>query len=287
MQIGIGLPNPVRGAPGPLLIDWAKRAEERGFAALTTIDRIAYPSFDSLAALSAAAGATSRIGLVTNILLAPAYPPALLAKSAASIDQLSGGRLTLGLAPGGREDDYVAAGSEFHTRGRAFDAELDLLHRAWRGEHVAGVTEAVCPRPVKDDRIPIMIGGQSDKAAQRTAQWGVGWTAAGGGAEMAAPFVERIRDAWRQAGRGGEPRLAALVYFSLGADAEPDSHAYLRDYYAFLGPYTEQIDAAALRSEAAVRDTARAFADAGFTELYLDPTVASLDQVDRLADVAL
>ena len=75
MDLGIGLPNPVPGTPGPLLVDWARRAEERGFAGLATIDRIVYPSYDSLATLAAAAGATSRIRLLTNILLAPAYPP--------------------------------------------------------------------------------------------------------------------------------------------------------------------------------------------------------------------
>src|SRR6476620_1813342 len=134
MKIGIGLPNPVPGIPGTLLVEWAQRAEERGFSGLATIDRVVYPSFDSLATLAAAAGATSRIELSTNILIAPLYPPALLAKATASVDQLSAGRLTLGLAPGGREDDYTAVGRDFRTRGRDFDAELSLLHRAWRGE---------------------------------------------------------------------------------------------------------------------------------------------------------
>jgi alkanesulfonate monooxygenase SsuD/methylene tetrahydromethanopterin reductase-like flavin-dependent oxidoreductase (luciferase family) len=287
MQIGIGLPNPVKGVTGRLLLDWARTAEARGFAALATIDRIAYPNFDSITTLAAAAGATSRIGLVTNILLAPAYQPVVLAKSAASLDQLSGGRLTLGLAPGGRADDFVATGRDFHTRGREFDAQLDLLHRAWRGEPVAGVTEAVCPRPVKEDRIPILIGGHGEKAVQRAAAWGAGWSAGGGGPAMAAPLIEQVRTAWRQAGRQGEPRLAALTYFSLGPDADEDSRAYLRDYYAVLGPFADQIAESALRSEAAIRDAVRAFEDLGITELYFPPTVASLDQVDRLADAVL
>ena len=75
MKIGIGLPNPVPNTEGHVLLDWAKRAEEAGFSGLVTIDRIAYPSYDSLTALSAAAGATERISLMTNILLAPIYPP--------------------------------------------------------------------------------------------------------------------------------------------------------------------------------------------------------------------
>ena len=85
MKIGIGIPTPVPGTPGALLVDWARQAEERGFAGLATIDRFAYPNHDSLATLAAAAAVTSRIGLLTNILLAPAYPPVLLAKSAATI----------------------------------------------------------------------------------------------------------------------------------------------------------------------------------------------------------
>ena len=94
MKIGIGIPNAVPGTSGRLLLDWARRAEERGFSGLATIDRVVYPSYDSLAVLAAAAGATSRIELMTNSLAAPVYPPVLLAKSTASIDQLSGGRLT-------------------------------------------------------------------------------------------------------------------------------------------------------------------------------------------------
>jgi alkanesulfonate monooxygenase SsuD/methylene tetrahydromethanopterin reductase-like flavin-dependent oxidoreductase (luciferase family) len=284
MKIGIGLPSPVPGTPGGLLVEWAARAEERAFAGLATIDRIVYPNYDSLTALAAAAGATSRIGLFTNILLAPVYPPVLLAKSAASLDQLSGGRLTLGLAPGGRPDDYAAVGRDFHTRGRAFDAEIDLLRRAWRGEPVAGGDLAVCPTPVRDARVPILFGGHGQRAIERAVKWGDGWTAGGGGPAMVEQAVEAVRAAWKDAGRDGEPRLAALAYYSLGDDAEQDSLAYLRHYYAFLGDYVEAIAGSALRTPEAVRDAVRGFESVGITELYLDPTVARLDQVDRLAD---
>lgn len=287
MQIGIGLPNPVPGTAGTLLVDWARRAEERGFAGLATIDRVAYPNHDSLTTLAAAAGATSRINLVTNILLAPVYPAALLAKTTASLDQLSGGRLTLGVAPGGREDDYAAAGIDYSTRGRAMDDTLDRLVRYWGGEPVGGSDKPVGPPPVRPEGVPLLIGGTGDAAIRRTVSHGAGWTVGGGGPEMAAPTAEKVRTAWREAGREGEPRLAALVYFSLGDEVEQDSRAYLLDYYAFLGDWAEGIAGGALRTPEAVRDTIRAFDDLGFTELYLDPTVASLDQVDRLADVAL
>jgi alkanesulfonate monooxygenase SsuD/methylene tetrahydromethanopterin reductase-like flavin-dependent oxidoreductase (luciferase family) len=287
MKIGLGLPNPVPGTAGTLLVDWSRRAEQRGFSGLATIDRVVYPSYDSLATLAAAAGATTRIELLTNVLLAPIYQSALLAKSAASIDQLSGGRFTLGLAPGGRADDYAAVARDFHTRGRDFDNALEVLHRCWRGELINDNTHPVCPTPVNDRRVPILIGGTSDRTVRRIIDWAAGFTVGGAGAEQAAPLIERVRTAWRDAGRQGEPRLAALTYFSLGSDAEEDSRQYLRDYYGFLGEYADVIAEGALRSETAIRDAVRAFEDAGVTELYFDPTKASLDQIDRLADLVL
>src|SRR5688500_5442443 len=102
MRIGIGLPSTIPGAAGPLIPGWARRAEERGFSSLATIDRIVFPTYDSLVTHAAAAAVTDRIGLMTSILLAPAYNPVLLAKQAASIDRISSGRLTLGMSVGGR-----------------------------------------------------------------------------------------------------------------------------------------------------------------------------------------
>ena len=287
MKIGIGLPNPVPGTPGTRLVEWAKRAEDRGFSGLATIDRLAYPSYDSLATLAAAAGATTRIELLTNVLLAPLYPAPLLAKTAASIDQLSDGRLTLGLAPGDRADDFETAGRDFHTRGRDFDRELETLHKAWRGEGVNGDAPPIGPTPIHARRVPILIGGTSDQAVRRVVDWAVGLTIGGAPPEHAAALVERVTAAWREVGRIEQPRFAALAYFSLGADAEEDSRQYLRDYYGFLGDYAEMVAEGALRSEAAIRGAVQAFRDAGVTELYFDPTTASLDQLDRLADLVL
>ena len=287
MRIGIGLPNPVPGVPGTRLLAWAKHAEERGFTSLATIDRLGYPSHDSLTTLAAAAGATSRIGLHTDILLAPLYPAVRLAKAAASLDQLSGGRFSLGLAVGGREDDYALAGVDFGRRGRILDEQLALLHRAWRGEPVAGSGHPVGPVPVRDRRVPVMVGGTSDAAIRRLTTYGAGWTMGGGTPDLAAGMVPKVVAAWQEACRAGEPRLAALAYFSLGDDAEEESRSYLRDYYAFLGPYADQVADRALRSKDAIRGTLRAFEDAGITELTFDPTTTSLEQVDRLADLVL
>src|SRR2546430_633373 len=172
MDIGIGLPNPIPGIRGDLLVEWSRRAEDRGFSSLATIDRIAYPSYESLVTLSAAAGATERIGLLTNVLLGPTRNAVLLAKVAASVDQISNGRLTLGAAVGAREDDFLATGQDFSTRGRRWDEALEVMHRAWKGELVAGARRPVCPTPTNGWGVPILVGGTSPAALARTARWG-------------------------------------------------------------------------------------------------------------------
>jgi alkanesulfonate monooxygenase SsuD/methylene tetrahydromethanopterin reductase-like flavin-dependent oxidoreductase (luciferase family) len=286
VRIGIGLPNPVPGTPGRLFIDWARRAEERGFAGLATIDRLVYPSFDSLTTLAAAAGATTRIGLLSNILLGPLYPAPLLAKAAASIDQISGGRFTLGVGVGGRTDDFEVLGLDFHTRGKDLDASVDLMHRAWTGE-TFGDGSPITPTPVDGRAVPMLFGGTGDAAVRRTVRWGAGWALGGGQPEQAAQMAARVRAGWQEAGRDGEPRISALAYFSLGDEHTDASRGYLLDYYAGLGEWAPRIADGALRGASAIRSRAAEFEDAGVTELYLDPTVASLDQVDRLADVVL
>src|SRR5437588_6447833 len=143
MDIGFGLPNSVRNADGRNLVEFARRAEAAGFSALATIDRIAFPSYESLVTLAAAAAVTERVGLFTNVLLGPTRNPVLLAKEAASVDRLSGGRLRLGLGVGGREDDFTAVGAGFHDRGKRFDRDLDLTRRVWAGELLEGIDNAV------------------------------------------------------------------------------------------------------------------------------------------------
>ncbi|MGH2663551.1 MAG: LLM class flavin-dependent oxidoreductase [Actinomycetota bacterium] len=287
MDIGIGLPNTIPGTPGSVLLDWARRAEQRGFSTLATIDRVAFPSYESLVTLGAAGAVTERIGLMTNILLAPTRNPILLAKEAASVDQLSGGRLTLGLGVGSRRDDFVASAQRFKDRGKRFDQDLELMHGAWRGESVDGCPEPPSPRPVRGDRIPILIGGTSDQAVERTVRWGAGWTAGGSAADMVGPFAERVRDAWKEAGREGAPKIVALAYFSLGKGTEEASRAYLGHYYQHLGEWVERIVEGASRGEQSVGDVVERFQDAGVDELMLDPTVADPVQVDLLADTVL
>src|SRR3954447_3685681 len=168
MDVGIGLPSTIPGAGGERTLEWARRAEARGFSTLGTIDRIVYPSQEPLISLAAAAGATERIRLMTAILLAPTRPNgAVLAKQAATLDLLSGGRLVLGVAVGRREDDFAAAGADFRARGRVLDEMLELWDRIWSGEEIG---------PPPGGRPSMLLGGWADAAFTRAARHADGWT---------------------------------------------------------------------------------------------------------------
>jgi alkanesulfonate monooxygenase SsuD/methylene tetrahydromethanopterin reductase-like flavin-dependent oxidoreductase (luciferase family) len=285
MRIGIGLPNPVPDTDGNTLVAWAQRAEEAGFSSLATIDRIVYPSYDSLISLAAAAAVTERIGLLTNILIAPLRDEVLLAKEAASVDRISAGRLTLGLAAGSRRDDYLVVGHGFHTRGRRFDEQLETLGRVWRGEELSDTGQPSVPLPGRE--VPVLIGGSTDRAVERTIKYGIGYTAGGGGPERMAPIAEKVRRSWSESGRDGDPRLVALSYFALGPRAKEGSARYLRAYYGYLGEWADRIAESASTTSAELKALASRFENVGVDELIMDPTVSELDQVDRLAEALL
>lgn len=283
MKIGIGLPTTLPGAPGSLVLDWARAAEQAGFSTLGTIDRVVYPSYESMVSLAAAAAVTERIGLLTDVVLAPTRNPVLLAKEAASIDQLSGGRLTIGVGVGGRPDDYVAAEQDFTTRGKRLDAMLETFHGLWEGETIAGSDQASTPTPV-NGRVPILIGGGADVAVHRMLRWGAGWTIAGVPAAMAADGVAQVRDAWAASDHDGEPTIVALGYYAIGDDSSVDS---LLDYYAFLGDMAQMIAGGAARSAEQAVDVAGQWSELGIDEYVFFPATADLEQVARLADAVL
>ena len=286
MDVGIGIPNTIRGTTGAQLLDWAKRAEAAGFSTLASIGAVSYPSYEELTLFAAAGVVTERIKFLTNVLIAPARSAAELAKQASTVDQLTGGRLTLGLGAGWRPGDLSLTGRDFATRGSAFDALLEELPRAWAGELLQPDTRPVAPPPIQPT-IPLMIGGVTEAAVQRVAKHGVGWTAGGMPPDAVAAFGERVRGAWHEAGRQGEPRIVivALVYFGLG-DTEAESHENVYHYYEPMGPETaEMIAGSVLRSAEAIRGALQAFEAVGVDELILDPSVSDPAQVELLANV--
>jgi alkanesulfonate monooxygenase SsuD/methylene tetrahydromethanopterin reductase-like flavin-dependent oxidoreductase (luciferase family) len=277
MDVGIGLPNAVPGTTGGQLTEWARRADSRAFSTLGTIDRIAYDNYEPLVALAAAAAVTERIGLCTSVLLAPLREnEAELAKQALSVHALSGGRLTLGIGLGGRDDDYEVSGIETEGRGKRLDEMLERMQELWAGDLV-GPSLAGTP--------PVVIGGSVDASFARAARFGEGWIAGGSPPDQYAEMAEKARTAWAEAGRDGEPRLMGLAYFALGDNAERDAENYLTDYYAWLGEEVAgYIANSAAKDAETVRQYVSAFTEAGCGELIFCPSSSDPEQVDLLAD---
>ena len=130
------------------------------------------------------------------------------------------------------------------------------------------------------------MGGNAPAAFRRMTEFGTGWIMGGGGPQAFAEGAEKARQAWREAGRAGVPRLVSLAYVSLGHDAEEHARAYLSDYYSFIGDFAEQIAAGALTSPQKVADAVAAFTDAGCDELILFPCNPDTAQVALMAEAA-
>jgi probable F420-dependent oxidoreductase len=186
--------------------------------------RIAVPAeadwIDPMIGLSFAAAATSTIRIATGVLLLPEHNPVLVAKQAATLDTLSGGRLTLGIGIGWSREEFDALGVPFERRGARTKEYVDAIRTLWRddvasfgGEFVNFDAVRVNPKPVHDRRIPIVLGGNSDAALRRVAAWGDGWYGFNlESVDSVAERVEFLHGLCREQGRDpAELRLAVAL----------------------------------------------------------------------------
>jgi alkanesulfonate monooxygenase SsuD/methylene tetrahydromethanopterin reductase-like flavin-dependent oxidoreductase (luciferase family) len=277
MEIGVGLPNGVPGTDGALVVDWAARADAGPYTSVATIDRLRYGNHEALMTLAAAGAVTRRVRLVTSILISPLRETASLAKQIATLDVLSGGRVTLGLATGARQDDYEVSETPYAGRGERLTRQVETLRAVWADGDIG-------PAPVQPGGPPIVIGGLAGPAYARMAALGDGYIHAGGPPRAFARAVEEARSAWADAGRPGEPETWGMAYFAFGAEAEDAGRAYLLDYYAFTGAFARRIADGLLATALDVRELLQGYAEAGCDHLLLFPAVAAADQLDRLSD---
>ena len=279
MRVGVGLPSTIPGADGPLVIEWARYADNGPFSSLGVLDRLVYDSFEPLTTLAAAAAVTQRIQLATTIVIGLLHNTPMLAKVAASIDALSNGRLILGLAVGARKEDYDAAGIDFRNRGKRLSEQLITLRTLWEEGPMS-------PQSSRTRGPDLLIGGLSDQGFARVARYADGYVHGGGPPKAFARAADKARAAWSDAGRPGQPQLWAQGYFALGDESiEEAGKNYLRHYYAFTGPFAEKIAAGLLTSPQAIAQCIRGYEEAGCDELVLFPTIPDLAQLHRLTEV--
>lgn len=285
MEIGIGLPATIPDTEATTILEWARRADAGPFTSLAVLDRLVYPNFEPLITLAAVASVTQRARLITTVLLAPLRNTGILAKQAASLDAISGGRLVLGLGIGGREEDFLAAPASFTGRGRRFERQVEMMRRIWTGEPLSDQIGPIGPRPARPGGPPILIGGYSPDAIRRAGRLGDGYIAGGAGPDAARQAYDAALAAWQEAGRPGRPRFVCCSYWALGPDADVWVERYIGHYYRAMGPRVTDMIRAIPKNPEALRSRIQDFEQIGADELMLWPCVPTLDQVDALADL--
>ena len=245
MRLGIHLPQFREPVAGEAVVAAAQAAESAGVDDVWVSDHVLLPpgsrrppaSFhDALTVLTWAAAVTERVGLGTSVLVAPYRHPALVAKSLASLDALSGGRVICGIASGWMASEFAALDVPFSERGSRTDEAIDILRALWRGEHaftwrgVATQDVSLLPGPSRLGGPPIWVGGDSDAGIRRAARLGDGWHTT---VSDPAALDERLRvlDAALRAASRSRERFAVSVRIR----AAPDRVAELAPMLAERG----------------------------------------------------
>ncbi|HKT71896.1 MAG TPA: TIGR03619 family F420-dependent LLM class oxidoreductase [Steroidobacteraceae bacterium] len=269
MKIGISIPNNWGVHEAPRLIDLAERAEQLGFASVWTSEHLinlAYvrarigdrPYYHPLAILSAIASRTRRIALGTSVIVLPFHNPFDLAKYVATLDQISAGRVILGVGVGNVREEFETMGIAWEKRGAITDESIQIMRVLWSQEeaHHAGDRWQfsgvhTSPKSFEGRRIPIWIGGMSAAACRRVARFGDGWHPTALTPDELRQRVTEIRALTRSAGRAPES-IDICMRFNLALDDVELTPTELRS--TVRGEDTRRII-----------EVAEAFADAGAT----------------------
>ena len=276
-----------------VLRNWACGIDEGPFSSLCWGERIAFENPDSLTLLGALGAWTERVRLVTTVIVPQLHDAVMLAKGLATGDMLCGGRLTVGVGVGGRNEDYHAVGADLATQTmRGMAEQVALMKRVWAGEKLTESVLPVGPAPVQPGGPPLYVGTIGPKTIRSAAAWADGLAGTTLDLDVAkqSELFDVARDAWAQAGRP-KPHLATSFWFAFGPPehARAQVHTHLRRYMNWIP--AEYVDAMAPMtgwsgSEDELLAVLRKFEAIGTDEVQLIPTSSDIDQLRRAADVA-
>jgi probable F420-dependent oxidoreductase len=230
MELHLAIPNFGRGSSVEAMSEIAQEAEALGYDGVGTTDHLLVPKgqperyeriFDALAVLAYLAGKTNRVKLITTVVVLLMRNPFVVAKQAATIDELSGGRLVLGLGAGWQEQEFANVHMSFRERGRRLDEALRLFRHLFsgsrepfEGRYYAYEDGVFDPLPVQRDRIPILLGGNSEAAIKRAARAADAWESTGMEPEAWKPCAELLRLS------AGERKIDAGARINLAGSAK-------------------------------------------------------------------
>jgi alkanesulfonate monooxygenase SsuD/methylene tetrahydromethanopterin reductase-like flavin-dependent oxidoreductase (luciferase family) len=290
MQIGMNLPVMAPGLDRDTLEALCRVIDEGPFSSLAVGERINFPNPELTVTLSAAAAWTRRVRLLYNVMVLPMHHPVQAAKEVATLDVISGGRVTLAVGVGGREEDYRAVDAVWDKKRLSrMESHVARMRRIWAGEKAhEGALRPVEPFPLQPGGPPVLAGALFHPSIERAARWAdgiCGFSFSLSASEVSAAF-EVARKAWKAAGREAPPRLVTGCWYALGGDGRAQMDAYLDRYLNFLGAGREYvIPTVCTTNEAELKDAIARARDAGADELVLAPTSLDPEQIRRVADI--
>ncbi|KUI13400.1 luciferase [Mycobacterium lehmannii] len=271
---------------------WARVIDSGPFSSLCWGERIAFDNPHSLTLLGAVAAWTDRVRLVTTVVVPQLHDPVMLAKALATGDLLCGGRLTVGLGVGGREEDYRAVGADPASQTmRGMADRVAVMRRVWAGEKVNESVLPVGPAPVQSGGPRLLVGTIGPRTVRSAAQWadGLAGTTLDLDVDRQNELFDVARTAWAQAGKPA-PHLATSFWFAIGEGDKPREqvHRHLRRYMNWIP--ANVVDAMApmtgwAGTERELLDVLRRFEDIGTDEIHLIPTSSDVEQVRKIAEV--
>jgi probable F420-dependent oxidoreductase len=225
-NIGLAWVNPAPLTKPENVRNFAKKCEVMGCHSMWVIDRIAYDNLEPLAVLAAAASTTERIRLGTSVLLGNTRHPVHLAKTIATLDFISNGRITIGLGFGSREPDYKAVAIPYEHRGSRAVEQVQLMKRLWTEDNVTHKGQffnvenlTVGPRPIQKPHPPLWTGGSAEVALKRAGTWANGFISGSAAIETFHTTWDKIASYAAAAGRDPKDiEKASLAFMAINDD---------------------------------------------------------------------
>jgi alkanesulfonate monooxygenase SsuD/methylene tetrahydromethanopterin reductase-like flavin-dependent oxidoreductase (luciferase family) len=289
MEIGIALPQMAPGYGPGTTVEWARRVDEGPFSSISAGERVTFSNPEMVASLAAAAAVTSRVRVFANLWVLPTHPMAGVAQQVNTLDQLSGGRLSVAVGVGAREDDYRALGSPFSGRHARLDEQVHELRRLLGGEPPFPGADPIGPDPVRTGGPEILAGALGPKAMRRAAAWadGISGFSLSARCEEIAATNALADECWAEVGRDA-PRKVSGTFFALGVDDPLGTlRAFAARYLGFLGDELAEALAAGVRgaSPEALVEILDGAEEAGCDEFILVPGTVDLRALDAVAEV--
>jgi len=289
MKIGLCFPYTQESLDRDVTLEWFRRVDEGPFSTLSCGERMIGTSVDMMALLGAAAAVTSRIRIVPTLYVLPMHPAIHVAKHAATLDMIAGGRVSITVGIGGRVHDYMCMEKEPVARYAKMDEQVAQIRRIWGGEIPFEGAEPIGPALVQPNGPPILAGVMGPKSTARAAKWADGvysWSGNGVAEEMQTQQA-RVIEEWERAGRDTAPERVAGFWCSSAPDADAKLKAYVYKYLKVIGEKPAQYMASMCDRSTpdAIKASLDAYEEAGVEECWLNTATAEIAEIDGIQEI--